>query len=616
MKVPDNNVPPSLLLIDAQTLLEDPGLVPRILRKGGAPVLTASTLAALTSAQADGNQNIDAASMLAGWLGRIAQPDCERLPNGRAASDVHRISRHDFRGGNVFVIHGRNGAALDSDAMLAKRYELILMSVDAKRVNRAKTEGAQAVRKVNATGARKAPGALPSPAAPRVCATPQDFKPFAVLPRPASMTDKRLPLSCPVDEGSTVYTGKGKALRLTRLISSGGEGGIFQSSDPALVCKIYHADKLTRLRNEKIKLMLSRPLKREGLCWPVDVVHNDAGEFVGYVMPRAEGKPMQTAMFVKPVLLKTFPNWTRADLVKLSIAFLEHVAFLHSYNVLIGDINPLNLLVSADSTRLSIVDTDSFQIEGFPCPVGTINFTPPELQGKAYADFMRTKEDELFAVATMLFMIMHPGKPPYSQQGGGTPSENIQKRLFPYGIGTGGSSNKAPEGPWFRIWKNLPLELAKKFEEVFGQNKRVGLDVWLTQMRAYQSRLQRGKSDNELFPVRKPVRDGVMATCECGQQELASRKRLESLRQDGKSFLCSTCYNRIRMEILARKNRRAAPLAHSRGAAKAHPARPAPSPAAPPSTRGPIASPPSSSFPSDPVENLTVLARYIIGRLF
>ena len=35
-------------------------------------------------------------------------------------------------------------------------------------------------------------------------------------------------------------------------------------------------------------------------------------------------------------------------------------------NILVGDINAHNLLVTQDSTKLWMVDTDSFQIEGFP----------------------------------------------------------------------------------------------------------------------------------------------------------------------------------------------------------------------------------------------------------
>ena len=92
----------------------------------------------------------------------------------------------------------------------------------------------------------------------------------------------------------------------------------------------------------------------------------------------------------------------------------------------------MNLLVTEDSTNIWMVDTDSFQIENFPCPVGTVNFTAPEIQGRKYPEFLRSKEHELFAVATMLFMLLHPGKPPYSQQGGGSPSDNIKAMDFPY----------------------------------------------------------------------------------------------------------------------------------------------------------------------------------------
>ena len=38
--------------------------------------------------------------------------------------------------------------------------------------------------------------------------------------------------------------------------------------------------------------------------------------------------------------------------------------------------------------------------------------------------------NENFAVATLLFMIMLPGKPPYSQQGGEDPVSNIMKMNF------------------------------------------------------------------------------------------------------------------------------------------------------------------------------------------
>ena len=99
-------------------------------------------------------------------------------------------------------------------------------------------------------------------------------------------------------------------------------------------------------------------------------------------------------------------------------------------NIIIGDINPLNILVKSP-TEVYFVDTDSYQVENYPCPVGTIEFTPPELQGKNYETFLRSFENEYFAIATLVFMILLPGKSPYTQQGGGDPAANIRAMEFP-----------------------------------------------------------------------------------------------------------------------------------------------------------------------------------------
>lgn len=52
--------------------------------------------------------------------------------------------------------------------------------------------------------------------------------------------------------------------------------------------------------------MISKKISYEGICWPLDLVFNKSNEFVGYIMPAASGKTMQTSMFIKPQLLKNF----------------------------------------------------------------------------------------------------------------------------------------------------------------------------------------------------------------------------------------------------------------------------------------------------------------------
>lgn len=356
--------------------------------------------------------------------------------------------------------------------------------------------------------------------------------------------------------------GSGRSILLGSSISAGGEGRIYGSSNSGLVCKIYHADKLTLLRQKKIQLMVSRKIDRLGICWPIDMLRNEHGEFVGYLMPRAMGKTLQSSMFVKPVLEKTYPRWRRVDLVRLCLAFLQHMQFLHSLNIIVGDINPMNFLVTDDSNTLWVVDTDSFQIENFPCPVGTVNFTAPEIQGCNYSDFLRTKDHELFAVATMLFMLLHPGKPPYSQQGGGSPADNIKAMDFPYRFrknDDGYDGKNAPHGPWQMIWANLPFHIKEHFHLAFRENRRLSIDEWLRAFRKYDYMLGKGQTSTELFPMSFRVRDPIDVPCgKCGNVHTASRQWVTKLNESGKRPWCPECVKRYKLERLARDSAREA----------------------------------------------------------
>lgn len=79
---------------------------------------------------------------------------------------------------------------------------------------------------------------------------------------------------------------------------------------------------------------------------------------------------------------------------------------------------------------------------------------------------MRTKGNEYFAVATLLFMIMLPGKPPYSLQGGENQIDNIINGDFAYASGSR-STGKAPDGVWRFCWSHLPRYLKDDFYETF-----------------------------------------------------------------------------------------------------------------------------------------------------
>jgi serine/threonine protein kinase len=315
------------------------------------------------------------------------------------------------------------------------------------------------------------------------------------------------------DEVIAKRGGQEKRVRLLKQLSAGGEGVIYDTNVSGRVAKIYKKEKLTRAKYEKLRLMQTKSIQCEGVCFPTALLYNTKNEFVGYLMQKARGKELQKCVFIPALLKKLHPDWKKPDTVQLCITILKKMKYLHDRNVILGDINPNNILVESP-TEVYFVDTDSYQIEGFPCPVGMINFTAPEIQRKKFDTFLRTMGNEKFAVATLLFMIMLPGKPPYDLQGGEDQVENIINGDFAYPSGSR-RTGKAPEGPWRFCWSHLPRYLKDDFYETFRkgckhstEQTRYSTDDWLKKFEYYHDLLTSGKlagqdeMSMELFPTR------------------------------------------------------------------------------------------------------------------
>lgn len=385
------------------------------------------------------------------------------------------------------------------------------------------------------------------PRLPREISAP---KPFALTNAPLAVDHSPLMIAAIPGSGAMVYAGDYGTIRLGEAIAAGGEGTVYATDREGIVCKIYHAECLNPARLNKLTLMLSRRIQIAGVCWPLATATVADGSVVGYLMPRAQGKLLKTSIFAKPLLSNYFPQWTRVQLTRLAITILRAIEQLHALNIFIGDINPQNILV-VDEKRIYIVDTDSFQIEGYTCPVGTDTFTPPERQGKNFATFLRTQDDELFAVATLLFMLLFPGKAPYSSQGGGDASENIRNRVFPYVAQEDQARNIKPVGPWQFIWSHLHPRLKDDFVRVFHKGERVAVAELIRHLRFSLKDLEEGRRSVELFPKQPRLREGetVTATCElCGRDDEISESLAQRLEEGGSRFRHAECSALKRLE--------------------------------------------------------------------
>jgi len=380
---------------------------------------------------------------------------------------------------------------------------------------------------------------------------------FRLCRQVTAIPEMKVPVNKIPGEGDQVFIG-GKRYIVGDRIGGGGEGNVYTVRNlPGKVIKVYNEDCITERRIAKLRLMLDRQVTFNGICWPEQEVQNAYSEPVGYVMNEAKGFTPQRSIFIKPLFEQRFPGWKREDLVQLCITVLEKIEHLHKMNVLLGDINPENMLISSPE-EVYFVDCDSYQVQDFPCPVGTVNFTPPELQGKRYDTLLRSFGNEYFAVATLLFMLMMPGKPPYAQQGGGEPAENVRNMDFSYPFGKE-KNGKQPNGLWRFMWSHLTYKVKEMFYNVFtkdgtnsSEGERYSTAQWLAVFRDYKKLLAEGKlQENDeqsgwIYPDRFKYYTVKCGTC---GKDISSRDVIDGNcpECDGKlKIACKDCGTRFK----------------------------------------------------------------------
>jgi hypothetical protein len=402
---------------------------------------------------------------------------------------------------------------------------------------------------------------------------PQEQRPAILFPRatqPRVLDNTLVGSSEKLTSGAVVRAESGVLIKLGKAIAAGGEGEIF-SVDDANVAKIYFPDRRTAWRSDKLTLLCGRQIGVPGVCWPATRLFSQAGGFLGYLMPSAKGKPLQHSAFGKGAIQENFPKWNRLNLATLALSVAKKVSSLNSLGVTVGDLNPMNFLVVSDSD-VFLVDADSVQVCDFPCPVGMVTFRAPEITEPSFEKFLRTGDHEAFALASLIFMVLMGGKPPFSFQGGGDPCENIRQGNFPYVT----DQSLIPAGAYRYIWSYFPYFLKHGFERAFvGQNpsNRPSAQEWVSILSRYLEaiRLEKLAEAREIWPNSfRPFKgkDYVQLQCaECssffqtGAKDAAKRKQYPKIlcgnclailmlaKQAGENHTCNKCGKHFRVSF-------------------------------------------------------------------
>lgn len=234
------------------------------------------------------------------------------------------------------------------------------------------------------------------------------------------------------------------------MLAQGGEARIFNlSQESGLVAKIYH--KPSPERAGKLRVMVANPPKdpmleqgHASIAWPLEllVTPDRHRRVVGFLMPKVSNMRRAIDFFNPRTRRQVCPCFNYFYLLRTARNLVIAVRALHEKGYVVGDVNESNVLVS-ERALVTLVDTDSFQVwdgekgVNYRCRVGKPEYTPPELQGKSFAQCDRLPEHDGFGLGVLLFQLLMEGTHPFAGSflGQGEPPP-LEKRIadghFPY----------------------------------------------------------------------------------------------------------------------------------------------------------------------------------------
>lgn len=274
-----------------------------------------------------------------------------------------------------------------------------------------------------------------------------------------------------------LYDRSGKPVALGREIARGGEGAVVEvTHSPEFVAKIYHT---TVDKDKGAKLATMARLATADLvlvaAWPTNTLHEvPGGEVVGILMPRVTGYREIHQLYSPAQRKLHFPRADWNFLVHVGMNCAAAFEAVHECGHIIGDVNQSGVLVS-DRATVKLIDCDSFQVRNngrlFHCIVGVPQYTPPELQGRAFRGVERTREHDAFGLALLIFHLLFMGRHPFAGRFHGAGDMPIEKAISEgrFAFGCLAQSRQMTPPPHSLPLNVLPASIVTMFERAFAR---------------------------------------------------------------------------------------------------------------------------------------------------
>jgi DNA-binding helix-hairpin-helix protein with protein kinase domain len=280
------------------------------------------------------------------------------------------------------------------------------------------------------------------------------------------------------------------------LLGRGGEASIYAvPGRPDIAAKIYHNP--SDEHAGKLAAMLAappvpppQPGQHVTLAWPMSrlLEPGDGGRVLGYLMPRLDNAHLIWEVYNPGLRREICPHFHYGSLLRTARNLAAVVNSLHECGYVVGDLNESNVLVTPQAL-VTLIDVDSIQVPGsdrlYRCLVGRPEYTPPELQGVAFADVDRLPQHDSFALAVLIFQLLMQGIHPFAGtcSGNGEP-DSIAARIaaghWPYAWLRTRPIQPSPHAPpWSALPPSVQELLRRCFEDAHEQpDLRPGAAEW------------------------------------------------------------------------------------------------------------------------------------------
>lgn len=244
-------------------------------------------------------------------------------------------------------------------------------------------------------------------------------------------------------------------------------------------------------------------------------------EPAGYVMPCIDPETsLSAARLFNFEELKRLKRFTWRDAVLAALLLAESVAALHADGVVIGDLNPENVVFTPVANantkakwRAVLLDSDSFQIQAsasrrFYCDVARPLYTAPELVGCDLSQTWRQASSDHFSLAVLIYQLLLHDHPYDNAINTAEPdlaiSDKICRGLYPHAKAAPAGLLASPARP---APQEVSFALAEAFQRSFGPEieYRPGPAEWVLLLRdLYRRVVPCSRTDNHHHLRDKP----------------------------------------------------------------------------------------------------------------